>query len=194
MNQPTLRPCLQVWQDMTHLTQEAAVYNYTALLDLEDATIITPLFPQAALEAYSRYNLGDAPLPGDATYFNQQRGGHQGDYRAGMDAKIANIISCLRQFPASKRAVITIANDAGARHDDDSEAKCMRLLQLRYDQANHTLHGTTYFRAQAAAIFPKNLHFIASLMARIASGISETKPVTLGSLFYVAGVLVADRQ
>ena len=36
-----------------------------------------------------------------------ERGGEQGDYREGMQAKLANAIDCLRSEPLSKRATIT---------------------------------------------------------------------------------------
>eukprot|EP00971_Amphidinium_carterae_P160447 3180541-Amphidinium_carterae.1 len=37
-----------------------------------------------------------------------ERGGEQGDYRDGMPEKIANVISCLKEEPRSKRAIVPI--------------------------------------------------------------------------------------
>jgi hypothetical protein len=47
------------------------------------------------------------------------------------------------------------------------------------------------FRAQAALIFPKNIHFIGSLMSEIASQLPGQP--SLGRLFYLATILVSDR-
>jgi len=41
----------------------------------------------------------------EAEWTLAERGGDQGDYRAGIRAKIANTIECLQQQPLSKRAV-----------------------------------------------------------------------------------------
>ncbi len=41
-------------------------------------------------------------------WFDVQRGGDQGDYREGMQAKIDNVVDCLAAHPHSKRAIIPI--------------------------------------------------------------------------------------
>ena len=51
-----------------------------------------------------------------------ERGGMQGDYREGMQKKIANVIDCLRTEPLSKRAVIPIPfNSEGSETVDWTE-------------------------------------------------------------------------
>lgn len=60
----------------------------------------TPLFPAGALEYYTKKNMG-----GDYTQeeYDQwqlaERGGAQGDYRDGMQRKIANVVACLKAEP-----------------------------------------------------------------------------------------------
>ena len=44
-------------------------------------------------------------LSQEAEWTLPERGGEQGDYRAGIRAKIDNAIECLQQQPLSKRAV-----------------------------------------------------------------------------------------
>lgn len=107
-----------------------------------------------------------------------------------MAAKITNVVDCLSRFPLSKRALITISNNPAASHESDDDAKCMRELQLYLDTDNK-LCGTVLFRAQAALIFPKNIHFIGALIREVASRLPGRPQ--LGKLFYVATILVSDR-
>jgi hypothetical protein len=75
-------------------------------------------------------------------------------------------------------------------HRSDSDAKCVRELQLYLDD-DGTLSGTVFLRAQAAFLFPKNIHMIGSIMTEIAQRLPN-KPA-LGTLFYLTGILVSDR-
>ena len=187
----TIKSCRETWQLMTDLTErQGAVRNFQQTIRMDDWLVETDLFPAEALEAYTAWNL-EKPLSPEIRqkYFSEHRGGAQGDYRANMAHKIANVVESLKLFPASKRAVITILNNPEAHHSADDEAKCMREIHF-YCEGND-LNATVFFRAQAAEIFPKNIHFIGSLMAEVAKGLgSKFRP---GQLFYLATILVSDR-
>ena len=185
-----LLSCRNAWQRMSDLCADAPVRNFVQTLDMTDYLVETELFPQAVLEAYSAWNLEDEITNQQKTFFSDLRGGGQGDYRLGTRAKIDNIIDCLTAFPQSKRATLTVCNQPSPDHRSDDDAKCLRELHLYLDD-DGKLSGTVLFRAQAAMLFPKNIHFIGSIMDRVAAGLA-TKP-QLGSLFYVATILVADR-
>ena len=173
---------------MTAISQSGPVRNYCQLLDMSDYLVTTDLFPEDVLVAYSLWNLERDVSDQQRSFFDSQRGGGQGDYRQGMRNKIANVIDCLRQFSASKRAIITIPNNANPNHQSDDDAKCMRELHLYFEHGK--LCATVMFRAQAALIFPKNIHFIGMLMDEIAEGLGAQ----VGTLFYLTTVLVSDRQ
>jgi hypothetical protein len=53
------------------------------------------------------------------------------------------------------------------------------------------LNATVFFRAQAAEIFPKNIHFVGALLAEIAGSLSED--ISPGILHYHATTLVSTR-
>ena len=157
---------------------------------MDDFLIETELFSKDALEAYTAWNLGRELQPEQRKWFSEQRGGAQGDYREGMREKIDNVVDCLTKFPSSKRAVITIPNISHPSHESDGDAKCMR--ELHFHLNGNALDATVLFRAQAAIIFPKNIHFIGGLMEEVGSRLpGKPRP---GHLFYLASVLVADRQ
>jgi thymidylate synthase len=183
--------CREAWQRMTDLAAQGQQRNYVQLLDMSDFTVETELFPVAALEAYSAYNMEHSLDDAQRAWLSESRGGAQGDYRAGMAAKIDNVVDCLTRFPSSKRAVIAISNDPMASHESDAHAKCVRELHLYLDDEGR-LAGTVFLRAQAALLFPKNIHMIGSIMSDIASRL-PTRPA-LGTLFYVTTTLVADRR
>jgi hypothetical protein len=183
--------CREAWQRMTDKAAQGQQRNYVQLLDMSDFTVETELFPVAALEAYSAYNMERGLDDAQQAWLSETRGGAQGDYRAGMAHKIDNVVDCLTRFPASKRAVIAISNDAMASHESDADAKCLRELHLYFDD-DGKLCGSAYFRAQAASLFPKNLHMIGSIMTGVASRLPD-RPA-LGTLFYVTTVLVSDRR
>ena len=159
-------------------------------------TVETDLFPLAALQVYSAYNL-EEPIPEQdrVKYFSAHRGGSQGDYREGMKVKIDNVVDCLRLFPQSKRAVITIPNTSTPSHTCDDDAKCMREIHFYFDNDGCVLNATVWMRAQAAEIFPKNIHFIGSLMDVVACKLSnQSRSVRIGTLFYLATTLVSVRE
>ena len=104
-----------------------------------------------------------------------------------MRAKIDNIVDCLTHYPQSKRAVITITNDASPSHRDDAAAKCMREIHFYLEEG--AVDATVLFRAQAAEIFPKNIHFIGEMVAEVANRLDKVS----GRLHYLATTLVGDR-
>ncbi len=167
------------------------VYNFHRLIKMTDFVIETPLFPRAALEAYSRKNLGLPLESGDEAYFCPERGGAQGDYSAEMQSKIANVIDCLTRFPQSKRALITVAPNPLASHELDSDAKCVREVHFRLSPDN-VLHASVFFRAHAVSIFPKNIHFLGTLMTTVARRLPSSPRV--GDLFFVTSVLAGVRE
>ena len=185
------RNCRSAWQRMHEAAATGPVRNYTELIDMGDFVVETELFPRAALVAYSAKNMEEALTPEQRTWINEERGGAQGDYHEGMAGKIANVVDCLAQFPRSKRAVIAVSNRPMAEHSDDAEAKCMREIHLYLDDDNR-LSATVLLRAQAASLFPKNIHMVGSIMTRIAEQLPG-RPA-LGTVFYVATLLVADRS
>ena len=184
-----MKTCLETWQLMSELSAQGAVRNFTQEISMTDYTVETDMFPIEVLEAYSSYNLGH-PIPKEnEVYFNSQRGGKQGDYRDGMQEKIANVVDCLKNYPESKRAVITIPNNSKPSHQSDDDAKCMR--EIHFYREGNKLCASVLFRAQAAQIFPKNIHFIGALMSEVAG---HFEGLGLGSLFYHSTVLVSDRS
>ena len=181
--------CREAWERMNERTASGQVRNFHAEMKMDDWLVETELFPREALEAYSAWNL-EREVSGEARpkYFNAHRGGSQGDYRAGMRSKIANVIDCLTQFPLSKRAVITIPNNSLAPHTSDDDAKCLR--EIHFYLEGDRLDATLFVRAQAAEIFPKNIHFVGELIAEIARALD----VAPGRLHYLATTLVSDRS
>lgn len=170
---------------------QGPVRNYVQLLDMSDFVVTTDLFPEPALQAYSAFNMEKSLSDEQRRHINETRGGAQGDYREGMAQKMANVVDCLTQFPQSKRAVITICNAPMPKHSNDVDAKCVRELHLYLDDVGK-LSGTVFLRAQAASLFPKNIHMLGSIMSEIAAQLPQ-RPA-LGTLFYLTGILVADRS
>jgi thymidylate synthase len=184
--------CQETYQLMKRLTtKHGMIRNFHQNVRMDNWEVETDLFPKEALEVYSAWNLEqDISSEDKKKYFLPYRGGSQGDYRDGMDAKISNVVACLTLFPHSKRAVITIPNNSSPVHTSDDDAKCLREIHFYLDRQQ--LNATAFFRAQAADIFPKNIHFIGALISEIAGKLDgEVKP---GILHYHATTLVADRQ
>lgn len=161
--------------------------------------IDTELFSADVLDFYTKHNLD---LISDQTHhdlyqkhYNAARGGAQGDYRDGIQEKINNIAECLTKFPGSKRAVLTVPysteGSKTADHTDDGQAKCLRELHfhLTNDHTGKHLHASGFMRAQAATIFPKNIHYIGTLMNIIALKLG----VQVGSYTHTVTCLVAGR-
>lgn len=189
MNQETIS-CRDAWQRMTAASKESSVRNYVQDLDMRDYLVETELFAEEVLVAYSAFNMEKSLSDEQMQFMNENRGGAQGNYRDGMARKIANVVDCLTKFPQSKRAIITVCNEPMHDHSSDSDAKCVRELQFYLDD-NGKLSGTAFLRAQAAFLFPKNIHMIGSIMTAVAEQLPG-RP-TLGTLFYLTGILVADR-
>jgi hypothetical protein len=185
------KTCIAAWQHMTMISNEGQVRNFVQLLDMNDYIVETPLFPQAALQTYSRINMEKDITAEQEQYVNEQRGGAQGNYREGMRRKIDNVVDCLTRFPQSKRALITVCNEPMPDHSNDADAKCLRELHLYLDESGK-LSGTVFFRAQAASIFPKNIHLVGSIMTEVAARLPQRPE--LGTLYYLATVLVSDRS
>ena len=118
------------WEHMTEISEEVPVRNFSQVLDMANYVVETELFPLDVLNAYSAWNLEQELTDAQREHFDEERGGSQGDYRVGMEAKIANVVDCLDEFPNSKRAVITISNDASPSHRSDDDAKCMREIHF----------------------------------------------------------------
>ncbi len=184
------KSCRSAWRNMTAVSKDASVRNFTQSLDMSDYLVETDVFPEEVLVAYSAHNMEKELTAEQKQFMNANRGGAQGDYRDGMAAKIANVVDCLTKFPQSKRALITVCNEPMPDHRSDSDAKCVRELQLYLDD-DGTLSGTVFLRAQAAFLFPKNIHMLGSIMTEIAQRLPH-KPA-LGTLFYLTGILVSDR-
>jgi thymidylate synthase len=158
-----------------------------------------------ALEFYSKYNLQQLDLernPRDkelhSRFYTPARGGGQGDYRLAITEKIANVVSALTAFPQSKRAVLPIPHTARpsstADHTETDEAKCLRELHFYLEDAEEgsgtkRLCATGFMRAQAASIFPKNIHFIGTVMQTIASQLN----VPVGCYTHIVTTLVDER-
>lgn len=183
--------CREAYQLMCQITQgQKVVRNLHLDIQLDPWLVETDLFPQEALEAYSAWNLElDIPDHLREKYFSAHRGGSQGDYRDGMRAKMDNIVDCLTHYPQSKRATITIPNEASPSHRNDADAKCMR--EIHFYLEDDTVGATVLFRAQAAEIFPKNIHFIGEMVAEVAQRLEGD--MSPGRLHYLATTLVADR-
>jgi len=152
------------------------------------------------LEFYTRLNLG-LPITDEekVKFKSAARGGGQGDYREGIQKKIANVVDCLKRFPKSKRAVLTIPFSAygsmNANHTNDDEAKCLRELHFYLENnieskdSNQILFCTGFMRAQAASIFPKNIHYIGSMMHEIGKQLN----VSVGPYTHFVTILVNER-
>lgn len=87
-----------------------------------------------------------------------------------MQAKIANVIDCLKAEPFSKRAVIPIPfSTQGSATVDwkvQGQNKCCRELHFYLEE--NQLKCTGIVRMQNANIFVKNIHFFATLIDYVA--------------------------
>ena len=142
---PRFPTAAAMYDDMRALTAaggggEYTVRNYLGVIeDLSSpdrAVVETELFPRGALDYYTAKNMGWPVSDADtAAWQMNERGGAQGDYRDGMQAKIANAIDCLRTHPDSKRATIPIpfATEGSSTVDwrDAGQTKCCRELCVR---------------------------------------------------------------
>jgi len=184
-----------MYADIESVTRTVKVVrNYTGEIEnMSPAYLVveTDLFPRGALEFYTRFNLNqtnEADKVAHAQWYNAARGGAQGDYRENIENKVGNVVDCLQKFPQSKRAVLTIA-PASTDHTSEKDAKCLRELHF-YVEGDGRLHCTGFMRAQAAAIFPKNIHFIGTVMNLIAKKLNRT----VGPYTHFVTTLVNDRS
>jgi len=162
-------------RDITSAGGDYTVRNFVGVIDdisVESSICETELFPRGALEYYTKKNMGwEYSAEEKEQYQTEQRGGAQGDYHIGMQAKIANVVACLKFEPSSKRAVIPIpfSTEGSINVDwtDAAQTKCCRELHLYRE--DEKLNCTGILRMQNASIFPKNAHFFATLIAHVAS-------------------------
>ena len=69
---------------------------------MASSVVETELFPRGALEFYTKKNMGWQYSQEESDqWLLPERGGEQGDYRDGMQEKIANVVDCLRSEPRS---------------------------------------------------------------------------------------------
>ena len=80
--------CANALKNMGKVAANAPVRNYTQLIEMSQFTIITELFSEDCLNAYSAWNLGKSIKPEWDKHFSPERGGEQGNYRKGMQDKI----------------------------------------------------------------------------------------------------------
>jgi len=162
-------------REITAPGDDFTVRNFIGVIEdiSPDASICeTELFPRGALEYYTKKNMGWEYTQGEAeAYQTDERGGEQGDYRAGMQKKISNVVACLQTEPRSKRAIIPIPfsleGSINVDWTNQGQTKCCR--ELHFYRENDRLKCTGILRMQNASIFPKNIHLFATLINCVAS-------------------------
>lgn len=176
---PRFRTASDLHQHLREITAEGGDYtvrNFVGVIEdisIKSSTVETELFPLGALEFYTKKNMGwqYTQEESDRWLLPCSRGGEQGDYRDGMSDKIANVIDCLRAEPRSKRAIIPIPfSSVGSKTVDwknQGQTKCCRELHLYVEEGR--LKCTGILRMQNASIFPKNIHFFATLLDHAAT-------------------------
>ena len=175
---PQFATAHEMYQHLREITQpggELVVRNFAGVIqDISPSASVveTDLFPAAALEYYTKKNMGwDYTQQEYQQWQLDERGGAQGDYREGMPEKIANVIACLQTEPLSKRAVISFSSTPCADWTQPGENKCCRELHFYLegnDDGNAVLKCTGIVRMQNANIFVKNIHFFATLIHHVA--------------------------
>mmetsp|Transcript_43139 Transcript_43139/g.104419 ORF Transcript_43139/g.104419 Transcript_43139/m.104419 type:complete len:223 (+) Transcript_43139:55-723(+) len=176
---PQYETAKELHQDLVKLTTEGGggefvLRNFVGVIQdisIDASTVETDLFPKGALEYYTKKNMGWEYTQEEYDRWQlQERGGAQGDYRDGMQQKIANVIDCLKNEPLSKRAVIPIPFvGVGSETIDwhnQGENKCCRELHFYLEEGK--LKCTGIVRMQNANIFVKNIHFFATLIDHVA--------------------------
>jgi len=183
-------------------SKEFVVRNFVGVIEdisIQASTVETELFPLGALEYYTKKNMGWEYTQEEADRWQLlQRGGEQGDYRAGITQKIANVIDCLKSEPLSKRATITFpftgeeAGGTGGSETNDWKYqgmnKCCRELHLYLEDGK--LKCTAIVRMQNANIFVKNIHFFATLLDVVAKELN----VEVGEYTHWITNLCYDRE
>lgn len=174
---PRFATAADLYEHIRAITAEGGDYtvrNFVGVIEdlsLEKAVVETELFPRGALEFYTKKNMGwDYSQEEFDRWQMPERGGEQGDYRDGMQEKISNVIDALRTEPHTKRAVIPIPFPIEGSKTVDwknaGQTKCCRELHLYIEDGQ--LKCTGILRMQNASIFPKNIHFFATLLNHVA--------------------------
>ena len=196
----TFHSPLSMYNHLLHLTSHSPIIrNFVGTISsLSSSSIVipSPLFPLPVLQFYTKHNMGLLDPIKDKDlyekYYNEARGGGQGDYSFGFREKMENVVDCLKRYPNSKRAVITLpySNKTSPQvlHSDTAEQKCLRELTFFIEEGR--LHCTGFMRAQAVTIFPKNIHFVGSVMQELSNRIG----VEGGSYTHFVVTLVRDRE
>lgn len=152
-------------------------HNFIGMIEeinRKSIVIETELFSEEVLDFYTKHNMALITKESSpnlySKFYNNQRGGGQGDYSFYFQEKFKNVVDCLTKFPKSKRAVLTMPYSKKLSHDvvhcDDDEQKCLRELHFFID--GEMLHCNGFMRSQARIIFPKNIHFIGTVMLDLA--------------------------
>eukprot|EP00927_Polykrikos_kofoidii_P064551 TRINITY_DN5986_c0_g1_i1.p1 TRINITY_DN5986_c0_g1~~TRINITY_DN5986_c0_g1_i1.p1 ORF type:complete len:219 (+),score=27.56 TRINITY_DN5986_c0_g1_i1:80-736(+) len=173
---PRFRDAGALYKHIREITAPGGDYtvrNFVGVIEdisVKSSVVETELFPIGALEFYTKKNMGWSYTQEEFDSWHMpERGGDQGDYRDGMQEKIANVIDCLQTEPVSKRAVIPIPfSIEGSKTVDwrnQGQTKCCRELHLYVEDG--TLKCTGILRMQNASIFPKNIHFFATLLDHV---------------------------
>ena len=194
------RTAQELYEEIRKLTApggDYTVHNYMAVIEAENfapekVLVETELFPLGSLIFYTKKNMGwDFSEKEYNEWFMLERGGDQGDYREGMPEKIANVVDCLRTHPTSKRAIIPIPfateGSINVNWEDAGQTKCCRELHLYIEDGK--LCCTGYLRMQNASIFPKNIHFFATLIDDVATKLN----VPIGDYTHIISNLCHDR-
>eukprot|EP00978_Attheya_sp_CCMP212_P027221 scaffold91019_cov49-Attheya_sp.AAC.4 len=195
---PHFATAKELYEHILEITKpggELVVRNFVGVIeDIRPAPSLveTDLFPRGALEYYTKKNMGfDYTQEEYDQWQLAERGGEQGDYREGMQAKISNVIDCLKKEPLSKRAVIPIPfNSEGSESADwtnQGQNKCCRELHLYLEEGK--LKCTAIVRMQNANIFVKNIHFFSTLLDYVAKELG----VELGEYTHWVTNLCHDR-
>lgn len=91
-----------------------------------------------------------------------------------MQAKINNVIDCLKTEPFSKRAIIPIPFSTEGSETVDwtnqGQTKCCRELHFYLEGGK--LKCTGIVRMQNANIFVKNIHFFATVIDHVATALN----------------------
>eukprot|EP00930_Biecheleria_cincta_P027760 TRINITY_DN19433_c0_g1_i1.p1 TRINITY_DN19433_c0_g1~~TRINITY_DN19433_c0_g1_i1.p1 ORF type:complete len:223 (-),score=26.86 TRINITY_DN19433_c0_g1_i1:114-782(-) len=183
-------------REITSPGGDYTVRNFVGVIEdisVASSTVETELFPRGALEFYTKKNMGHSYSKEEFdAWMMPERGGDQGDYRDGMPEKIANVIACLKSEPRSKRAIIPIPFPSeGSKTVDwtnQGQTKCCRELHLYIEDGK--LKCTGILRMQNASIFPKNIHFFATLLDHVSKEID----VPLGEYTHWITNLCHDRS
>lgn len=183
-------------RELTSIGGDFTVRNFVGVIRdmrVESSVVETELFPRGALEYYTLKNMGwEYSEAQHKQWFLAERGGDQGHYREGMSEKIANVVACLKEEPRSKRAIIPIPfSDEGSRFVDwrnQGQTKCCRELHFYVEQ--DLLKCTGILRMQNASIFPKNIHFFATLIDHV----SKELDVPVGEYTHWITNLCHDRS